>query len=45
MQYLIGYYPKNIPESKDRYHRVRVEVKRAGYTVSARTGYFADAIR
>jgi len=44
MQYSIGYYPKNIPESKDRFHRVKVEVKRPGYTVSARTGYFADAI-
>lgn len=44
-QYLLGYYPKNVPPSKDRFHRIRVEVKRPGYTVSARTGYFADAIR
>ncbi|MCX7603613.1 MAG: VWA domain-containing protein [Bryobacteraceae bacterium] len=43
-QYLIGYYPKNIPPSKDRFHRIRVEVNRPGYTVSARTGYFADAL-
>lgn len=44
-QYLLGYYPKNVPPSRDRFHRIRVEVKRPGYTVSARTGYFADAIR
>ncbi len=43
-QYLIGYYPKNLPPSKERFHRVRVTVKRPGYTVSARTGYFADAL-
>ena len=43
-QYLIGYYPKNVPPSRERFHRVRVRVKREGYTVSARTGYFADAI-
>ena len=43
-QYLIGYYPKNVPPSRERFHRVRVRVRREGYTVSARTGYFADAI-
>jgi Ca-activated chloride channel family protein len=44
-QYLIGYYPKNVPVSKDRFHRVKLGVKRAGHVVSARNGYFADAIR
>lgn len=44
-QYLIGYYPKNVPPTRERYHRVRVAVKRSGYTVTARTGYFADEIR
>jgi Ca-activated chloride channel family protein len=43
-QYLIGYYPRNVPPSKERFHRVRVTVRREGYSVSARTGYFADAI-
>lgn len=43
-QYLIGYYPKNVPPSRERFHRVRVRVRREGHTVSARTGYFADAI-
>lgn len=44
-QYLLGYYPRNIPPSRERFHRIRVEVKRPGYTVSSRTGYFADAVR
>ncbi|MEJ5368417.1 MAG: VWA domain-containing protein [Bryobacteraceae bacterium] len=43
-QYLIGYYPKNVPPSRDRFHRIRLTVKRPGYSVSARTGYFADAV-
>lgn len=43
-QYLLGFYPRNVPPSKERFHRVRVEVRRPGYTVSARTGYFADAL-
>jgi len=44
-QYLIGYYPKSVPPSKERFHRVRVTVAKPGYTVSARTGYYADAVR
>jgi Ca-activated chloride channel family protein len=44
-QYLIGYYPKDVPPSADRFHRVQLTVKRAGYSVSARNGYFADALR
>lgn len=41
-QYLIGYYPKNVPVTKQRFHRVSVTVNRPGFTVSARNGYFAD---
>lgn len=44
-QYLIGYYPKDVPPSKDRFHRVQLGVKRPGHSVSARNGYFADALR
>lgn len=44
-QYLIGYYPKNVPPSQDRFHRVHLGVKRPGHSVSARNGYFADALR
>ena len=40
-QYLIGYYPKNIPPSPERFHRVRVEPqRRAGLQVFTRSGYY-----
>ncbi len=41
-QYLIGYYPKNIPYSKDRFHRVRVTVKRPDLRVLTRSGYYRE---
>lgn len=44
-QYLIGYYPRNIEPSKDRFHKVKLAVTRPAHSVAARNGYFADAIR
>lgn len=44
-QYLIGYYPRNVPPSKDRFHRVEVQVSRPGLRVIARSGYYGDAER
>jgi Ca-activated chloride channel family protein len=44
-QYLIGYYPRNIEPAKDRFHKVKLAVTRPGHSVSARNGYFADALR
>ncbi|MEO8661959.1 MAG: VWA domain-containing protein [Bryobacteraceae bacterium] len=41
-QYVIGYYPKNVPRSKDRFHKVELTVNKPGYRVQARTGYFGD---
>lgn len=40
-QYLLGYYPSNVPPSKDRFHRVKLEVNRPGHTVSTRNGYYS----
>jgi Ca-activated chloride channel family protein len=42
-QYLVGYYPKGIPSSKDRFHRVRVTVDRPGLRVLTRSGYYGDS--
>lgn len=42
-QYLIGYYPKNIPLTKERFHRVRVELKRPDLRAITRSGYYGDA--
>jgi Ca-activated chloride channel family protein len=41
-QYLLGYYPKNVPLTKDRFHKLDVRTKRPGLRVSARSGYFGD---
>lgn len=44
-QYLIGYYLRNVPPSKERFHRVEVRVSRPGLRVIARSGYYGDAER
>jgi Ca-activated chloride channel homolog len=41
-QYLIGYYPKDVPSTPERFHKVSVQVNKPGFTVSARNGYFAE---
>ena len=43
-QFLIGYYPRNVPLSKDRFHRLGVSVNRAGHRVAARSGYYGEAL-
>lgn len=42
-QYLIGYYPRNLPRTRERYHRVRVELTRPELRASTRSGYYGDA--
>jgi len=42
-QYLLAYYPKNLPYTKDRFHRLEVRVGRPDLQVLARTGYYGDA--
>ena len=44
-QYLIGFYPRQAPLTKDRFHRLDVRTKRPGLRVSARTGYYGEAER
>ena len=44
-QYLIGYYPKNIPPTKDRFHRVKLTVDKPGLRVQTRTGYYEGSGR
>ena len=41
-QYFLGYYPKNVPLTKDRFHRLEVKVNRPDVQVLARSGYFGD---
>jgi Ca-activated chloride channel family protein len=50
-QYLIGFYPKDVPPSKDRFHTLKVTVPGAlsgalanrGLRVSTRSGYYGEA--
>jgi Ca-activated chloride channel family protein len=46
-QYLIGFYPKDVPPSQDRFHTLKVTVQGAssnrGLRVSTRSGYYGDA--
>jgi Ca-activated chloride channel family protein len=42
-QYLLAYYPRNVPPAKDRFHRLTVKVRRPDLQVLARSGYYGDA--
>lgn len=41
-QYFLAYYPKNLPPSQDRYHRIEVKVSRPDLRVLARNGYYEE---
>jgi len=42
-QYLLGFYPRNTPLTKDRFHKLQVRVTRPELRVSARNGYYGEA--
>jgi Ca-activated chloride channel family protein len=42
-QYLLGYYPKNVPLTKNRFHGLQVRSRRPDLRVTARNGYYGDA--
>lgn len=42
-QYLLGFYPRNVPLTADRFHRLEVKVTRPDLRVSARNGYYGEA--
>jgi Ca-activated chloride channel homolog len=42
-QYLIGFYPKDVPPSKDRFHTLKVTVQSRNLRVSTRSGYYGEA--
>lgn len=44
-QYLIGYYPKNIAKTKDRFHKLKVTVDQPGLRVQTRSGYYGESER
>jgi Ca-activated chloride channel family protein len=42
-QYLLAYYPRGVAATRDRFHEVKLDLKRPGYTVTSRRGYFEPA--
>jgi Ca-activated chloride channel family protein len=42
-QYLIGFYPRNIPPTKERFHSLQLTVGDPGLQVKARNGYYGEA--
>lgn len=40
-QYLLGFYPRNVPQPRDGFHRLSVRVPRPGVKVFARSGYYS----
>ncbi len=42
-QYMIGYYPKDLPYTKDRFHTLKVAVPAASLRVQTRSGYYEDS--
>jgi Ca-activated chloride channel family protein len=43
-QYLIAYYPKEMPKDAPRFHPVKVELKRSELRASTRSGYYGDVV-
>jgi len=42
-QYLLAYYPKDVPLTRNRFHRLEVRVRDAQLRVLARNGYYGEA--
>lgn len=43
-QYMIGYYPRGIAPTRERFHKVVLEVNRPQHSVSSRNGYYSDDV-
>jgi Ca-activated chloride channel family protein len=41
-QYLIGYYPKNLPYTRERFHRLEVKLRRPDLRAITRSGYYVN---
>lgn len=42
-QYLLGYYPKDVPPSENRFHKIEVRLRKPALRVLARNGYYGDS--
>jgi len=41
-QYLLGFYPKNVPLSADPFHKLEIKLRGNDLHVSARNGYYGE---
>ena len=44
-QYLVGYYPKNVPLTKNRFHSLKIQLSNPDLQSQYRNGYYGDAAR
>lgn len=44
-QYYLGFYPENVANARERFHRLDVSVARPELRISARSGYYGEALR
>ena len=44
-QYLLGFYPRNVPLNKNPFHKLEIKVKNPDLRVSARNGYYGEVER
>ena len=42
-QYMIGFYPKDVPPTKDRFHTLKVSVPGPNLRVITRSGYYGES--
>ena len=42
-QYLLGFYPKDVPLTKNRFHQLKVTTDRPGLRVITRSGYYGES--
>ena len=43
-EYMLGFYPHNVPLTKDPFHRLEVRTRSGQLRVSARNGYYGDSV-
>jgi Ca-activated chloride channel family protein len=42
IQYVLGFYPRGVPPSRERFYPLDIKVSRPGVSVLARNGYYAE---
>ena len=42
-QYLIGFYPKDVPPTRDRFHTLKISVTGRNLRVITRSGYYGES--